>query len=277
MNTKNKSEITFPTYFISHGGGPWPWLKKEMPGYDRLEASLQTIPQAIGITPKAILVISGHWEERDFTVMSSAFPPMLYDYFGFPEHTYHIKYSAPGSPLVAKRVQELLEQAGFKTHSDRVRGFDHGVFAPLAVTYPEANVPLLQLSMRADYDPAAHLAVGRAIAPLRNEGVLIIGSGLSYHNLRQMGPQAKVPSLEFDEWLTNVVCRLQSESRNHQLINWSQAPSARLAHPREDHLVPLFVAAGAAEAEVGDRIYHEDAFLGGVAVSSFRFGKPTAF
>lgn len=277
MNTKNKSEITLPTYFISHGGGPWPWLKKEMPGYDRLEASLQTIPQEIGITPKAILVISGHWEELDFTVMSSAAPPMLYDYFGFPEHTYHIKYSAPGSPIVASRVQELLEQARFPANSDQLRGFDHGVFAPLAVAYPEANVPVLQLSMRADYDPAAHLAVGRAIAPLRNEGVLIIGSGLSYHNLTQMGASAKVPSHQFDDWLTNVVCESKSETRNRHLVNWSQAPSARLAHPREDHLLPLLVAAGAAEADSGQRIYHEDAFFGNVAVSSFRFGKPTAF
>jgi aromatic ring-opening dioxygenase catalytic subunit (LigB family) len=264
--------MPLPTYFISHGGGPWPWLRTEMPGMDLLAASLQAIPQQIGVTPKAILVISGHWEERDFTVMSSAAPPMLYDYSGFPEHTYHIKYSAPGAPQVAHRVQELLAQAGFQTKSDPLRGFDHGVFAPLFVAYPEANVPILQLSMRADYSPAAHLAVGRAIAPLRNEGVLIIGSGLSYHNLRQMGPKARVSSSQFDEWLTNVVCGSKSEARNQSLINWSQAPSARLAHPSEDHLIPLLVAAGAAEAELGERVYHEDAFFGGVTVSSFRFG-----
>lgn len=269
-------EISLPTYFISHGGGPWPWLKKEMPIFDQLEASLQELPREIGVTPKAILAISGHWEEPNFTVMSNAAPGMLYDYSGFPEHTYRIKYSAPGSPLVARRVQDLLEKAGFQTHSDESRGFDHGVFAPLAVAYPEANVPVLQLSLRTDYDPEAHLAVGRAIAPLRNEGVLIIGSGLSYHNLRQMGAQAKIPSSEFDEWLTNVVCGSKSEERNRQLVNWSKAPSARLAHPREDHLIPLLVAVGAAEAESGDRIYHEDAFMGGVVVSSFRFGKLAA-
>ena len=264
--------MTLPTYFISHGGGPWPWLKQEMPGLSQLEASLQAIPTEIGVTPQAILVISGHWEERDFTVMSSPAPPMLYDYYGFPAHTYQIQYPAPGAPLVASRVQELLAQAGIPTKSDPLRGFDHGVFAPLYAAYPDANVPILQLSMRSDYDPAAHLAVGRAIAPLRNEGVLIIGSGLSYHNLRQMGKQASVPSHQFDEWLTDVVCRSTSEARNQNLMNWSQAPSARLAHPTEDHLVPLFVAAGAAQDEVGERIYHEDAFFGGVAVSSFRFG-----
>jgi aromatic ring-opening dioxygenase catalytic subunit (LigB family) len=239
---------------------------------DLLATSLQAIPNQIGVTPKAILVISGHWEERDFTVMSSAAPPMIYDYSGFPEHTYHIKYSAPGAPQVARRVQELLAQAGFQTKSDPFRGFDHGVFAPLFVAYPEANVPILQLSMRSDYSPEAHLAVGRAIAPLRNEGVLIIGSGLSYHNLRQMGLKGKVPSHQFDEWLTNVVCGSKAEARNSHLIKWSQAPSARLAHPREDHLIPLLVAVGAAESELGEQFYHEDAFFGGVAVSSYRFG-----
>jgi aromatic ring-opening dioxygenase catalytic subunit (LigB family) len=269
---KSKIKMTLPTYFISHGGGPWPWLRKEMPGLDLLAASLQAIPKQIGVIPKAILVVSGHWEEPDFTVMSSAAPPMIYDYSGFPEHTYHLKYSAPGAPQVAHRVQELLENAGFQTKSDPLRGFDHGVFAPLFVAYPEANVPILQLSMRSDYSPEAHLAVGRAIASLRNEGVLIIGSGLSYHNLRQMGQQAKVPSHQFDEWLTNVVCNSKSEARNSSLMNWSQAPSARLAHPREDHLIPLLVAVGAAESELGERVYHEDAFFGGVAVSSFRFG-----
>jgi aromatic ring-opening dioxygenase catalytic subunit (LigB family) len=265
LTTTIETKALLPTYFISHGGGPWPWLKREMPGYEQLEASLQSIPQEIGVTPKAILMISGHWEESTLTVMSSAMPPMIYDYSGFPEHTYRIQYSAPGSPEVASRVQDLLVQAGFPVNLDPSRGFDHGVFAPLVVAYPAANVPVLQLSMRADYDPAAHLAIGRAI-------VLIIGSGLSYHNLRQMGRQAKVPSQEFDAWLTQAVCESTGAVRNERLMHWSQAPSARLAHPREDHLVPLFVAVGAAEAESGDRIYHEEAFMGGVAVSSFRFG-----
>jgi aromatic ring-opening dioxygenase catalytic subunit (LigB family) len=267
-----ESNLTLPTYFISHGGGPWPWMKQEMPGFEKLEASLQAIPEAIKVSPQAILMISGHWEESTFTVMSSAMPPMIYDYSGFPAHTYHIQYSAPGAPQVASRVQELLIKAGFRVNLDPLRGFDHGTFTPLAVAYPEANIPVLQLSMRADYDPAAHLAVGQAIAPLRQEGVLIIGSGLSYHNLRQMGAQAKVPSHEFDAWLTQVLCTSTGTVRHQSLVNWSQAPSARPAHPREDHLVPLFVAAGAAELELGDRFYHEDDAFGSVAVSSYRFG-----
>jgi aromatic ring-opening dioxygenase catalytic subunit (LigB family) len=270
-------KMRLPTYFISHGGGPWPWLKEGMRGaYDKLETSLKELPREIAMTPRAILAVSGHWEENDFTVMSGATPPMLYDYSGFPEHTYRIKYDAPGSPQVARRVQELLAAAGHGTRLDAARGFDHGVFAPLAVAYPEANVPVLQLSIRSDYDPEAHLAAGRALAPLRDEGVLILASGLSYHNLRQFDARAKVPSHEFDGWLTAAVCGARAEERNRLLRRWREAPSARAAHPVEDHLIPLMVAAGAAEAEAGVRIYHEDAFFGGITVSSFRFGEANA-
>ncbi|HYO64035.1 MAG TPA: class III extradiol ring-cleavage dioxygenase [Pyrinomonadaceae bacterium] len=264
---------TLPTYFISHGGGPWPWLKEEMPGvYDKLEESLRDVPRQIGVRPRAVLVVSGHWEEPDFTVMSSPAPPMLYDYGGFPEHTYRVKYPAPGSPGVARRVQELLRDAGFPAPADDRRGFDHGTFAPLVAVYPEADVPVLQLSIRNDYDPEAHLAAGRALAPLRREGVLVVGSGLSYHNLRQFGPRAAGPSHEFDAWLTEALCGHTSGERNRRLRGWAQAPSARAAHPREDHLVPLMVAVGAAEGERGECVYHEDSFFGGIAVSSYRFG-----
>ena len=277
MINRNESGHILPTYFISHGGGPWPWLKKEMPGvYDKLEASLQDMPRQLGVTPKAVLMVSGHWEERDFTLMSSPEPSMVYDYSGFPEFTYHIKYPAPGSPEVAASVQELLRGAGFAAPADNRRGFDHGTFAPLAAIYPEANVPVLQLSIRSDYDPEAHLAVGRALTPLRQEGVLIVGSGLSYHNLRMLGPQGRAPSHEFDAWLTEAVCASTSQERNRKLRDWSNARSARLAHPNEDHLIPLMVAVGAAEAEEGERVYHEDSFFGGVAVSSYRFGQVTA-
>ena len=190
------SDVRFPTYFISHGGGPWPWLKREMPGvYDKLESSLADMPRQISATPSAVLVVSGHWEEPDFKVMSSSKPAMVYDYSGFPEFTYSIQYPAPGSPATAERVHELLQGAGFAaTTLDHRRGFDHGTFAPLAAMYPQADVPALQLSIRSDYDVEAHLAAGRALAPLRDEGVLIIGSGLSYHNLRRMGAAGQHPS-----------------------------------------------------------------------------------
>jgi aromatic ring-opening dioxygenase catalytic subunit (LigB family) len=265
--------VQLPTYFISHGGGPWPWLKNEMQGvYDNLEASLQAMPRELGTTPKAVLVVSGHWEEPEFTVMSSPAPSMVYDYSGFPEFTYSIKYPAPGSPQVAIRVQELLNGAGIAAGSDDGRGFDHGTFAPLAAIYPKADVPVLQLSIRADYDVDAHLAAGRALAPLRDEGVLIVASGLSYHNLRRFGAAGHHPSREFDAWLTEAVCDAVAEQRNRKLRDWTNAPSARLAHPHEDHLIPLMVAVGAAEAEPGERVYHEDSFFGALAVSSYRFG-----
>jgi aromatic ring-opening dioxygenase catalytic subunit (LigB family) len=270
------TERRLPTYFISHGGGPWPWLKAQMPGvYDNLEASLRDVPRQLGTTPKAVLVVSGHWEERDFTVMSGRRPGMIYDYSGFPAFTYEIKYPAPGSPEVAGRVQELLRGAGFAAPADDRRGFDHGTFAPLAAIYPEADVPVLQLSIRSDYDVDAHLAAGRALAPLRDEDVLVVGSGLSFHNLRRFNAAGQHPSREFDAWLTGAVCGSVGEERNGKLRGWTAAPSARLAHPDEDHLIPLMVAVGAAEGEAGVRVYHEDSFFGGLTVSSYRFGHAT--
>ncbi len=264
---------TLPTYFISHGGGPWPYMKEQTRGmYDRLEASLQAMPGQVGVTPKAVLVISGHWEERDFTVMTSASPPMIHDYSGFPAHTYQVRYAAPGSPEVAERVRTLLQAAGLAVHVDAARGFDHGTFAPLVVMYPNADVPVLQLSMRHRYDPREHFALGRALAPLRDESVLIVGSGLSYHNLRNFGPGAQSPSLAFDNWLKQTLLEVSPAERETRLMHWTDAPSARQAHPREDHLIPLMVALGAAENEVATRVYHEDSFAGGVAVSSFMFG-----
>lgn len=275
MTTPTRTAL--PTYFISHGGGPWPWLKEEMAGvYDRLEVSLRDMPRQLGRAPAAVVVVSGHWEERDFTVMSSPAPGMIYDYAGFPAHTYTVKYPAPGSPTVARRVRELLRGAGFDALEDARRGFDHGTFAPLAAIYPAADVPVLQLSIRRDYDPEAHLAAGRALAPLRREGVLIVGSGLSYHNLRLLGPSGRHPSHEFDRWLTETVCGATGEERSLRLRAWLDAPSARLAHPSADHLIPLMVAVGAAERETGEVVYHEDSFFGGVAVTSYRFGAAPA-
>ena len=262
-----------PTYFISHGGGPWPWMKKEMGhAYDQLEAALADMPRQIGRTPSAILMVSAHWEEAAFTVMGNPHPPMIYDYGGFPAHTYQVHYDAPGAPELARRVQSMIEEAGLPARLDPERGFDHGTFSPMAAIYPKAEVPVVQLSLRRGLDPAEHLTLGRAIAPLRDEDVLIIGSGLSYHNLRQFGPQAREVSKAFDDWLGDSMVRSTPEQREERLLQWSAAPAARIAHPREEHLLPLMVAVGAAGQEAGERIYHEDGFMGGIAVSSFRFG-----
>jgi aromatic ring-opening dioxygenase catalytic subunit (LigB family) len=260
-----------PTFFISHGGGPWPWMKEQLGGaYDRLEASLAHLPKEIGHRPDAVLMISAHWEAPEFTVQSHPSPPMVYDYGGFPEFTYHIKYPAPGAPAIAQRVRALLAAAGIPSDEDAQRGFDHGMFAPMAVIFPNADVPVLQLSLKQGLRPDAHLALGRALAPLRDENIAIIGSGLSYHNLRAFGPAARAPSATFDAWLEATLAL--PDGRSAALAAWERAPAARLAHPREEHLLPLMVALGAAEHEPATRIYHEADFFGGITVSSYRFG-----
>jgi len=236
-----------------------------------LEASLEDIPRQLESAPKALLVISGHWDEADFTVMSAPRPPMVYDYSGFPEHTYRVKYDAPGSPELARRVKDLLESSGIRSRLDPQRGFDHGTFTPLAVMYPAAQLPVVQLSLERGYDPAIHVAAGRALAPLREEGVLIIGSGLSYHNLRKFGPAGREASKTFDDWLQYTVLATPGK-RESRLLAWRDAPAARDAHPQADHLIPLMVAVGAAENESATVIYHEEDLFNGVTASSFRFG-----
>lgn len=262
-----------PTYFISHGGGPWAFMDGEFrKAFAKLENWLREFPRELPSKPEAILMISGHWEDEDFAVMANPNPPMVYDYYGFPEHTYHIRYPAPGSPELAKKIQDLITKAGLKAHLDYERGFDHGTFVPLAVAFPNADLPIVQLSIRSDYNPEVHLQLGRAISSLRDEGILIMGSGLSYHNLRRFDIRAAEPSKEFDSWLQKTLINSESGERWQRLIEWEKAPSARVAHPREDHLLPLMVAVGAAETEKGELVYHEDDFMGGIVVSSFRFG-----
>lgn len=261
-----------PTYFISHGGGPWPWMDwRQM--FGNLEASLKDMPRQIGMKPKAVLVISGHWESREFAIMANPHPPMVYDYSGFPPHTYDVVYPAPGAPELAERVHSLIEKSGLPARLDMVQGFDHGAFVPLYVMYPQADVPVIQLSLKTGLDPAEHLAVGRALAPLREEGVLIVGSGLSYHNLRLMGPASREPSNLFDAWLQQALLHSEPAVRSQKLIDWGQAPAARIAHPREDHLLPLMVALGAAENETAAMVYHDEGLFGGMTASSFRFGE----
>ncbi|QDL53714.1 DODA-type extradiol aromatic ring-opening family dioxygenase [Rhodoferax aquaticus] len=260
-----------PTYFISHGGGPWPYMEDMRARMRVLEEALQDMPRQVGTTPSAVLVISGHWEEADFAVMSHAKPPMVYDYSGFPAHTYEVVYPAPGAPALAQRIESLIHAAGLPSHLDPHRGFDHGTFAPLVVMYPDAQVPVLQVALKAGLDPAIHIALGRALAPLRDEGVLIVGSGQSYHNLRMFGPQARQPSNAFDAWLQDTLLHSSPEQREARLVNWAQAPSARMAHPREEHLLPLMVALGAAAGDAATCVYHEEGIFGGVTASSFRF------
>lgn len=265
MNTRQ------PSFFLSHGGGPWPYMQGAYrQAHAQLEQSLQALPGALPAPPRAVLMVSAHWEETAFTVMTAERPGMLYDYGGFPPQTYEVVYPAPGDPALAERVHGLITAAGLPAGRDATRGYDHGAFCTLAPMFPAAEVPVVQLSLRTGLDPAEHLALGRALAPLRDDDVLILGSGLSYHNLRAFGPAGAAASAAFDAWLQAAVT--DPVGRAQRLRGWAQAPAARQAHPREEHLLPLMVAAGAAGDEAAVCHYHETDFLGGTTVSSFRFG-----
>ncbi len=264
-----------PVYFISHGGGPWSFMDEAARApYTVLAAELAGIPRQIGRTPSAVLLISAHWEEPEFALTAHPAPPMIYDYGGFPDYTYRIRYDAPGDPALAARAVQLIGAAGLPARLDLERGFDHGAFTPLNVMYPRADVPVVQLSLKAGLDPAMHMALGRAIAPLRDENVLIVGSGLSYHNLRHFfSPRGWAPSHEFGAWLDEAVTHSSPAERERRLLDWISAPSARAAHPREEHLLPLMVAAGAASDDPASLSYHETAFLGGLTISNYFFGQ----
>lgn len=274
---KIKLGARLPTLFIPHGGGPWPFMDFPIgppDQWDRLDAYLRGLDKAIGVRPTAVLVISGHWETARPCVNVGAHPPLLFDYYGFPEHTYRLTYPAPGAPDLAVHVRELLGATGIATDQDGTRGFDHGVFIPFMLIYPDADVPILQLSLRSDLGPEEHFAIGRALAPLRDEGVLIVGSGMSYHNLPALlspnDARANAASDRFDAWLTEAVEEPDPAGRDRKLTAWQTAPDARACHPRSEHLVPLFVIAGAAGDNSGRRDFNDHIL--GKALSGYRFG-----
>ncbi|MFO0713468.1 MAG: class III extradiol ring-cleavage dioxygenase [Sandaracinus sp.] len=261
-----------PVAYLPHGGGPWPFVdlgfgdRREL---DAMASYLRSV-SAIGPTrPRALLVISAHWEEPVPTVMTSTAPPMLYDYYGFPPESYTITWPAPGDPTLARRVRSLLSQAGLESAENAERGFDHGTFVPLKLAFPEADVPTVQLSLVRGLEPRTHLAIGRALAPLRDEGVLIVGSGMSYHNLRAFGPRAAPISEAFDAWMREACAQPRAE-REARLTAWANAPAARAAHPREEHLLPLMVIAGAAGDDHADVAF--DGTLMGLRLSAIHFG-----
>ena len=247
-----------PTVFLPHGGGPWPFIQDPLGRPDELNELtryLRSLPSVPEKTPRALLVISGHWEELVPTVMTAEYPPMLYDYYGFPPESYMVTWPAPGNPQLAARVRGLLESAGFKAGEDPRRGFDHGTFVPLKLAFPEADIPTIQLSLKRGLNPEEHLAIGRALMPLRDEGVFMIGSGMTFHNLRAFSPHAAPVAEAFDSWLRESAT-LEEDKRNERLIHWTEAPGARLAHPREEHLLPLMVVAGAAGKDRGVVAYN---------------------
>ncbi|WP_120967538.1 class III extradiol ring-cleavage dioxygenase [Comamonas sp. lk] len=259
-------------YFICHGAGPWPWVAEMQAWHAQMADALRDIPRQLGRRPRAVLLISAHWEEPVFTVQSAQQPGMLYDYGGFPAHTYQVQYRSPGSPALAQRVERLLEQGGIAVRQDGQRGYDHGMFAPMQIIYPEAQVPVVQLSLRSNLNAAEHLAMGRALAALRDEEVLIIGSGASYHNMRTFGTAGHVPSKRFDDWLAQTMLQTTPAERSQRLADWESAPGARTAHPREEHLLPLMVVVGAAQQDAAQRVYFEERFMESATLSSYCLG-----
>ncbi len=234
--------------YIPHGGGPLPLL--DDPGHRRLVEFLKGLRTQV-TRPEAILVISAHWEEPVATVLGAPHPPMLYDYYGFPEEAYQVTYPAPGHPELAARIVHLLEKAHIPARIDTRRGFDHGLFVPLMLMYPRADIPCLQLSLLQGLDPAAHIALGKALRSLLEENILIVGSGFSFHNPRAFfgGTLGALDPANdaFQEWLIETCTgSLAEEERERRLIEWESAPHARYCHPREEHLLPLHVCQGIA-------------------------------
>lgn len=263
-----------PVLFIPHGGGPCFFMDPPAAAphlWDAMAAFLRGIPAALPARPTALLVVSGHWEEPVPTVNTAAHPALLFDYYGFPEHTYRLTWPAPGAPALAAEVRRRLADAGIASAEDSARGLDHGVFVPLKVAFPQGDIPVLQLSLQQGYDPGAHLALGRALAGLRAQGVLILGSGMSYHNLRLLfSGRGDAEAAAFDDWLVAAATAPDPARRDALLAEWERAPFARQCHPQEEHLIPLMVAAGAAGSDVGTHVYGER--LAGKALSAFRFG-----
>ena len=266
------SASRMPVVFFPHGGGPWPFvdLGTPKPEVDALSAYLRSVRAVPKTPPRALLVVSAHWEEDAPTVMTAPRPPMYYDYYGFPKESYALRWPAPGDPALAARVRDLLGGAGFATGANAERGFDHGTFIPLMLAYPEAEVPTVQLSLKAGLDPEEHLAMGRALAPLRDEGVFIVGSGMTFHDLRAFfDPRSHVVAETFDAWL-RATATLDGAARDRGLAAWTDAPMARRAHPREEHLIPLMVVAGAAGEDRG-KVAYDGTFMG-LRLSAYHFG-----
>lgn len=249
-----------PTWFVPHGAGPcffmdWNPADAWHRMADYLKGAAATLPRC----PAAIVMVSAHWLQPAFTVTSGAAPELIYDYAGFPKHTYDLQYPAPGAPELARRITRLLGQAALPSGQDARRGFDHGMFIPMLLMFPDADIPVVQLSLVNSLDPAVHLQAGRALSALRDEGVLIIGSGMSFHNMRGYGDPRFAPiSDEFDGWLTHAVAA-PWQQRHQALVEWAMAPAARLCHPprAEEHLLPLLVVAGAAGEDAGRRVFSD--------------------
>ena len=256
-----------PSVYLPHGGGPAFFMEGGMGDMFRpMGDFLAQFNRLLPATPSAILVVTAHWEARVATLTGGQHPGLIYDYYGFPKETYSITYPAPGAPALAEKAAALLRQADIGVVVDPEYGWDHGVFIPLKVMYPRADIPVVAMSLKAGLDPHEHSAIGAALRPLRDDGVLVMGSGMSYHNLGQMGNGAA--AAEFDRWLDGALSG-DAAQRRGQLARWAQAPSGRMSHPREEHLLPLMVASGAGGDAPARKLWR--GAVGPTAVSAWAF------
>lgn len=260
-------------FFIPHGGGPLPLMDHD--SQQGLITLLRGLERQIARS-RAIVVITAHWEAEIVHFSGASQPPLLFDYYNFPPETYDYVYPAPGAPDLAREASALLAAAGIKSVIDPERGFDHGTFVPMMLVRPLADIPILQMSLLASLDPDAHMALGRALAPLLKQDVTIIGSGLSFHNLGALlrgQPMTGSEDDAFDSWLGDTLTSPKRDDvqRARNLSRWSEAPGARFCHPREEHLLPLHVCFGAASAAglVCDNIFRDR--LMGFMTSGFRW------
>lgn len=274
--------MKWPSIFLPHGGGPWPFIDESTFGtkgmWDQMAGYMRGLYGELPAPPKAVVVISAHWEEARPTVMTHARPPMYYDYYNFPKEAYEVEWPAPGTPELALELRDALESAGFSTGTNEERGYDHGVFVPLKLADPGAAIPTTQLSLVRGLDPLKHYRVGQALAPFRDRGVLFIGSGMSYHNLREFmatmrgrssGNSVAEDSRRFDDWLVEAMAR-DASAREQALVEWEKAPRARACHPREEHLLPLMVIAGTADEPSATTPYRDRVM--GAQVTAVHFG-----
>jgi 4,5-DOPA dioxygenase extradiol len=257
--------MTNPTLFLSHGAPTLPI--QQTPARAFLEGLAGSLER-----PRAILVVSAHWETDRPTVNAVAVNDTIHDFRGFPQALYDLRYPAPGSAEVAAEVVRLLREAGFEPEIDHSRGLDHGAWVPLLLAWPEADIPVLQLSVQPDAGPQHHLKVGRALAALRDQGVLIVGSGSFTHNLRELdwrgagAPEAPW-SAAFADWMSQAL----AANRTEDLVDYrARAPFAARNHPTEEHLLPLYVALGAGGGEA--RRLHSSAEMGSLRMDAFAFG-----
>jgi len=218
--------------------------------------------------PTSILLISAHWEAPQATLTAAPNPELIYDYYGFPPESYQVQYPCPGNPDLARQVKAALDRAQRPVQLDTHRGYDHGLFVPLMLMFPQADIPCIQLSLLGNLDAGAHIRMGKALSQLDVEGLMIIGSGYSFHNMRAFRlpttPEIELANRSFDHWLTEtcLAADISESDREQALIDWQQAPYARFCHPREEHLLPLHVCYGAAQrpcqrhipVEIGDKL-----------------------